>query len=54
MANRNPFLVVVLGDFNVKSENWYKHDKTSYEGAQIIRLSHNSDYSKLLKSLLIF
>ena len=29
VANNNPLLVVVLGDFNVKSENWYKHDKTS-------------------------
>ena len=22
--NHNPFLIVVLGDFNIKSENWYK------------------------------
>ena len=35
MTNYNPFLIVVLGDFNVKSENWYKHDKTLYEGAKI-------------------
>ena len=27
LANRNPFLIVDLGDLNVKSENWYKHDK---------------------------
>ena len=27
VANQNPFLIVVLGNFNVKSENWYKHDK---------------------------
>ena len=35
VANHNPFLTVVLGNFNVKLENWYKHDKTSYEGAEI-------------------
>ena len=39
MANHYPFLIVVLGDFNVKSENWSKHDKTSYEGAKIDNLT---------------
>ena len=28
----NPFLVVVTWDFNVKSSNWYYHDKSSSEG----------------------
>ena len=31
VANHNSFLIIVLGDFNVKSEKWYKHNKTSYE-----------------------
>ena len=31
----NPFLTVVLGDFNVKSNLWFKGDKTSYEGSKI-------------------
>ena len=35
MANHNPFLMVVFGDFNVKSENWYRNDKTSCEGAKL-------------------
>ena len=39
VANHNSFLIVVLGDFNVKSENWYKHDKMSYEGAKIDALT---------------
>ena len=39
MANHNSFLVVVLGDFNVKSENLNEHDKTSYEGAKIDTLT---------------
>ena len=26
----NPFLTIVLGDFNVKSNLWFKGDKTSY------------------------
>ena len=29
ISNQNPFLTVVLGDFNIKSSNWYKHDKTA-------------------------
>ena len=31
----NPFLTVVLGDFNAKSNLWYKNDKTTYEGSKI-------------------
>ena len=30
IANKSPYLLVVLGDFNVISSNWYKHDKTTY------------------------
>ena len=39
VANHNPFLTVILGDFNVKSENRYKHDKTSCEGSKIDALT---------------
>ena len=35
IANKNPYLLNALGDFNVKSSNWYKHDKTTYEGFKI-------------------
>ena len=31
----NSFLVVLLGDFNVKSGNWYKNDITTSEGKAI-------------------
>ena len=50
----NPFLMVILGDFDVKSESCYKHNKTSYEGAKIDTLTAKFGYIKLLKSLLIF
>ena len=26
IANKNPYLIVFLGDFSAKSSNWYKHD----------------------------
>ena len=29
------FVSVALEDFNVKSMNWYKHDRTSYEETKI-------------------
>ena len=29
---RNPFLVVAIGDFNAKSSNWFCQDKTNFEG----------------------
>ena len=35
LAQKNPFLVVAIGDFNVKSSNWYCQDKTSFEGDAI-------------------
>ena len=33
-ANKRPYLIVILGDFNAKSSNWYKHDKTTSEGSK--------------------
>ena len=35
LAQKNPFLVVAIGDCNVKSSNWYCQDKTSFEGDAI-------------------
>ena len=49
VANHNPFLIVVLGDFNVKSENWYKHDKASYEGAKIDALTTQFRLQQIIK-----
>ena len=49
MANHNLFLIVVLGDFNVKSENWHEHDKTSYEGAKIDDLTTHFRLQQIIK-----
>ena len=35
ISANNPFLTVVLGDFNAKSNFWYKNDKTTNEGSKI-------------------
>ena len=35
IVNKNPFLIVALGDFNTKANDWYKNDINSYEGLKI-------------------
>ena len=32
LCQNNPFLIVLIGDLNAKSKNWYCHDKSSREG----------------------
>ena len=49
VANHNPFLIVVLGGFNVKSENLYKHDKTSYKGAKIDALTSQFGLQQIIE-----
>ena len=34
-ALRNPYLIVVLGDFNAQAKGWYPSGKTTYEGTRI-------------------
>ena len=31
IANRNPFVSMIIGDFNARSSNWCSSDKTTYE-----------------------
>ena len=38
-VQNNPFLVVLLGDFNAKSSNWCKNDITTTEGKAIENIS---------------
>ena len=35
ITNKNPFLIVGLGNFNAKTSNWYKNDINTYEGLRI-------------------
>ena len=35
VTNKNPYLIVIHGDFNAKSSNRYKHDSKTYEGSKI-------------------
>ena len=35
LAQRNPFIMVVIGDFNAKSKYWCSQDSTNSEGITI-------------------
>ena len=35
LCQNNPFLIVLIGDLNAKSKNWYSRDKSSYERNEI-------------------
>ena len=49
IAYKIPYLLVLLSDFNVKSSNWYKHDKTTYEGSKIDAITSQFGLQQLIK-----
>ena len=49
LAQRNPFLMVVLGDFNAKSKHWCSQDSTNFEGITIENVTSQSGLSQIIK-----
>ena len=49
ISNQNPFLTVVLGDFNTKSSSCCKHDQTTYEGSKIDAVTSQFGLQQLIK-----
>ena len=45
----NPFLIVVLGDFNAKSCNWCINDKTNFEETKFHTLTSQNDLDQVIK-----
>ena len=41
LLTNNPFLTVMIGDYNAKSSNLYLNDVTSFEGSKLIFLPLN-------------
>ena len=35
ISNRNPYLTLLLGDYNARNTNWWHHDITATEGIQL-------------------
>ena len=44
----NPFLVVLLGDFNAKSSTWCKNDTTTTEGKAIENITSQFDLHQMI------
>ena len=45
----NPFLTVVLGDFNAKTSLWYNNDITTYEGSEIDGVTSLFELEQIIK-----
>ena len=48
LSAKNPFLTVMIGDFNAKSSSWYLNDVTSFEVSQIEFLASQFAMSQVI------
>ena len=48
LSSCNPFVTILIGDFNVKSKQWCEIDKTSFEGSLIQLLSSKFGLSQII------
>ena len=48
IVHRNPYLIVVLGDFNAQSKGWYPLGETAYEGTRIDGITSQFGLEKLI------
>ena len=48
MAEKNFFMMVVLGDFNAKSKAWYTNDSTNFEGSKIDFLASSFGFYQIV------
>ena len=49
IANKNPFLIVVLVDFNARMQGWYQNDITTFEGCKIDIATSQFGLSQIIK-----
>ena len=54
IAAKNPFLMVILGDFNAKLSTWCNSDKSNYEGIKIDGLVSKFGLQQLIKEPIIY
>ena len=48
ITQKNPLLIVVIGDFNAKSSKWWIDDKTTQEGLKIENLLSQFSLSQVI------
>ena len=51
IANRNPFLSIIDGDFNARSNNWCSSYKTTYEGKKLASLTSQCGFKQVISDL---
>ena len=49
IANKSPFLILALGDFNAKMQGWYQDDVITFEGCKIDIATSQLGLSKIIK-----
>ena len=47
MADKNPYMMVVFGDFNAKSNSWYSNDNTHIKGSKINTLTAGFGFNQI-------
>ena len=48
IANRNPFVSIIIGDFNARSNNWCSSNKTTYEGKKFDSLTFQCGFKQVI------
>ena len=48
IANRNPFVSIIIGDFNARSSNWFSSDKTTYKGKKLESLTSQCGFKQVI------
>ena len=48
IANRNPFVSIIIDDFNARSNNWCSSDKTTYEGKKLESLTAQCGFRQVI------
>ena len=48
ISNRNPYLTLLLGDYNVRNTNWWHHEITAIEGIQLKTTATNYGLQQLI------
>ena len=49
IANKSPFLIVLLGDFNARMQGWYQNDMTTFEGCKMDIATFQFGLSQIIK-----
>ena len=49
LCQNNPLLIVLIGDLNAKSKNWYSHNKSSHEGNEIENATAQFGLQQIIK-----